>query len=404
MLVSALALLLAAAPPWADGRSRPEDLHITLVIFGPGPTLTEWWGHSALVVEDTRLHEERIYNYGMFGFERGFVNQFVMGRLWFWVEEDDQPERLYEFYARYLDRDVRLLRLNLTPSQADAVAKRLAWNVLPENRGYLYQHYTDNCATRPRDVLDAALGGALLAATSGPARMTLREHTLRYSHVHPPMSLLLDFLQNGSLDGPLTQAGEAFLPDELERQVLRLSVRGPDGVPHPLVKERLVLHTSKRPPPPEFPPDWRVYFVAIGLGLITTLWVLSMPVLLRGRRRFLLGMYVLSVSVLCGVLGSVLFFLATVTDHLVAHRDENLLLANPLYLLLIPAAWRVLRHGGNIALAKLSVAWVPIMLTTFFELAWKVSGMSTQNNWNIILIIGPFNLLGGLIIARSSRK
>ena len=49
-------------------------------------------------------------------------------------------------------------QVDLTPEEAMHVAKSLGTNVLPENRMYRYHHYNDNCSTRPRDIIDAAIG------------------------------------------------------------------------------------------------------------------------------------------------------------------------------------------------------------------------------------------------------
>ena len=66
--------------------------------------------------------------------------------------------------------------------------------------------------------------------------MTLRQHTLRYSMVSPPMSLILDYLQADSLDKPITGLQDAYLPDELEMQVQSLQVKRADGSVRPLTK------------------------------------------------------------------------------------------------------------------------------------------------------------------------
>ena len=113
ILVASLALG-QALPPWMSGESRGEDLRISLVTFSPGDTLTEWWGHTSLVVEDTRLNQGSLYNYGMFGFDQGFVHRFMQGRLEFWVS-DDSISATYRMYQQYLKRDVRIQELNLLP-------------------------------------------------------------------------------------------------------------------------------------------------------------------------------------------------------------------------------------------------------------------------------------------------
>nr|MCU0701684.1 DUF4105 domain-containing protein [Myxococcaceae bacterium] len=257
-LLSAVVASLALAqslPPWMTGESKPEDLRISLVTFSPGDTLTEWWGHTSLVVEDTKLAQGRLYNYGMFGFDEGFVHRFVQGRLEFWVSDDSIQGtfRLYQF----LKRDIRIQELNLTPPQAQQVATALGTNVLPQNRVYLYHHYNDNCSTRPRDIIDRAIGGQLLAYENAqPSPISLRAHTRRYSMVNVPMSLVLDFLQNDELDGPITRKQVSFLPDELERDVQQLQVKRDDGSQVPLVKTQWNVYTSPRARPPEVPPNF----------------------------------------------------------------------------------------------------------------------------------------------------
>ncbi|MFB6372877.1 MAG: DUF4105 domain-containing protein, partial [Bradymonadaceae bacterium] len=86
-----------ADAPWENGQSRGEDLRVKLVIFSPGDQVPNWFGHAALVVEDTRLRESRLYNYGMFSFDGTLLVKFAMGRLWFWVGELSEV-RTYRAY------------------------------------------------------------------------------------------------------------------------------------------------------------------------------------------------------------------------------------------------------------------------------------------------------------------
>ena len=53
--------------------------------------------------------------------------------------------------------------LRLRPEQARRLAEFLAWNARPEHADYRYDYFTDNCSTKLRDALDAALDGALQA-------------------------------------------------------------------------------------------------------------------------------------------------------------------------------------------------------------------------------------------------
>lgn len=396
-MISVLAaLVLTATPPWATGQSRGEDLEISLVTFGPGDTLTEWWGHTALVVEDKAQREARLYNYGMFGFSTGFVHKFVQGRLEFWVEDTPYVVPTYRLYQS-LNRSVRIQVLNLTPEQAVVLAQSLATNVLPENREYLYQHYTDNCSTRPRDLIDRAFGGQMLEASKQPGRMTIRHHTRRYSQVSPPMMLVLDYLQNDELDRPNTLKEEAFLPDELERQLDALQVTRADGSVVPAVAKKSTWFEAKREPTPQSAPSWTVWLVLVGGGV--GLLALALGHLGRGGQRFprvLLGLLHVLLGLTLGVFGLFLFLVGLFTDHTVAHRNENLFLVNPLHLALLPLGVMVI-FGSESARNGLRRIWGLAAALSVLGVVLKVLPPFDQNNWNLIALFVPMNLAFALL-------
>lgn len=389
-LTLAAALTTGQLPPWMTGQSQPNDLAVSLVTFSPGDTLTEWWGHTALVVEDRRANHARLYNFGMFSFSEGFVHRFVQGRLEFWVA-DDSVGGTYNLY-RLLNRDVRIQELDLSPDQALAIAKALGTHALPENRTYLYHHYNDNCSTRPRDILDAAIGGQLKAATNVPARMSLRDHTLRYSMVNPPMALVLDYLQNDELDGPITQQQEAYLPDELERQVQALTVTRADGTKGPLVKRQWTWFKANRAPPPETPPNWIPWLFLLGL-LVAALGHALGWAARDGKRlpRVLLGLVHALLGLVLGVFGVFLFLVGLFTNHTVAHRNENLFLVNPVTLALLPLGV-MLVAGSKRARNGLFWTWAALGGLTLLGVVLKVLPMFDQQNWNLIALFAPINV------------
>ncbi|MEW6431417.1 MAG: DUF4105 domain-containing protein [Myxococcota bacterium] len=389
-LALAAALSTGQLPPWMTGKSQPEDLAVSLVTFSPGDTLTEWWGHSALVVEDRRLNHARLYNFGMFSFSEGFVHRFVQGRLEFWVA-DDSVGGTYNLY-RSLNRDVRIQELDLLPEQAMTIAKRLGTHALPENRTYLYHHYNDNCSTRPRDLIDEAIGGQLKAATNVPARMSLRQHTLRYSMVNPPMSLVLDYLQNDELDGPITQQQEAYLPDELERQVQSLVITRPDGTKVPLVKRQWNWFTSNRPRPPETAPNWIPWLFLLGLAVAGLGHALGWAAR-NGKTlpRVLLGLVHVVLGLGLGAFGLFLFIVGLFTNHTVAHRNENLFLVNPITFALLPLGVMLLFNAKR-ARGGLFWTWAALGGLSLLGVVVKVLPMFDQQNWNLIALFLPINV------------
>ncbi|QRK05345.1 DUF4105 domain-containing protein [Archangium violaceum] len=405
-----LGLLLMAAtparaqemPPWGTGESRGEDLSIYLVTFGPGDDVASWWGHGSLVVEDHRLRQSRLYNYGMFSFDERMLARYAMGRLEFWVD-DASASGTFRFY-RSQNRDVRLQELALTPAQRVELGRLLAVNVLPENRHYVYHHYNDNCVTRLRDGIDKVLGGQLHHAMNVPGRMTLRDHTRRYTDVGPPMSLLLDFLMNDEIDKPVTRWQEAFLPDELERRVAETQVVGEDGQKRPLVAKTVNLYTAQgRPALPEQPPKYGPVLLVLGLvfggGAVgLALW---------GRRsggrapRVLLGLQNVLVGLVFGIPGFALFVMWLFTDHTVTYRNENLFLANPLTVLALPLGFQLM-FGSERARERLRLLWRVLAGLGVLGLVLKVLPPFDQDNWRLIALILPISLgmAGALTLAR----
>jgi hypothetical protein len=397
-LLPALGLAqVSTRAPWGVGESRGEDLQVSLITFGPGAALYEWWGHGAIAIEDTRLQQARLYNFGMFDFEK--FASFALGRLEFYVAEDSVPYTLRS-YARE-DRDVTVQILSLSPAARLAVAQRLSDNVLPQNRNYLYHHYFDNCATRLRDAIDFALGGQLHQEEKGPGRFTLREQTRRFTAVSPPMSALLDFMMNDSIDRPISQWQEAFLPDVLSHQVASASYVDAAGNRVPLVARTIPYHQSlHRSPVPDQPPhDWPWL---LGLGvLLGGLALLFGRLASAGRKagRVLLGLESALFGLLVGLPGTVLLLMWLITNHEVTFHNENLFLANPLTLLAVPFGLGLALGGkkSKRRLFKLSVllAGLGALLLLLKALPWF-----DQNNWNILGLLLPalLGLAGGTFL------
>ncbi|MCI0569578.1 MAG: DUF4105 domain-containing protein [Myxococcaceae bacterium] len=412
--VASLALLLAlvaalparaggALPPWASGESRAEDLGTFLVTFGPGNDIPSWWGHAALGVEDRTQHQARLYNYGMFDFDK--FATFALGRLEFWVA--DAPVLPYLRFYRGEDRDVRLLRLNLDAEGRRRMAQHLAQNVLPEHRDYLYDHYRDNCSTRLRDAIDLAVGGQLKKALSTPGRMTLREHTRRYTSVVPAVSVLLDFAMNDTIDRPLTRWDEAFLPDELERAVKEQRYTNAQGQTVPLLERVDVFHSStSRAPTPAEPPDVTPWLLLLGLAwggsaALVAVWHARTG---QALARVLLGLQTAMTGLVLGLLGTVVTLLWVLTDHTVTFRNENLFLANPLTLLALPLGVSLALGRARRTPERLRRLWLVLSATALLGLGLKVLPMFDQNNWNILALLLPVSLGFGAAFVRLPQR
>lgn len=397
--------LLNGQEPWATGLSKAEDIRIKLVTFGPGDDVPSWWGHGGIIVEDVSNHRARIYNFGLYSFDRTMLTKFAMGRLIFSVGDFSIPGYLY--YYRRLNRDVRIQTLNLSPEKSLQMAQLLAMNVLPQNREYLYHHYYDNCSTRLRDVINAAVDGALLKAANKPGRMTLRGHTRRCVGHSFFMEMLLMYLMNDEIDQPVKQWDEMFLPDELERRVGELMIPAEDGSMRPLVSDTNIFYKSDRHPvfekrPIHWPHALLSGFIIGLLAIALAFWLKSTT---NPWAEVSYGIYTTSIGIVLGIPGLLLALLSSFTDHSVTFYNENLIFINPFTSLFIIIGVAISRNK-NWGWIWQDRIWLIHLVLLVIVIFLKMLPEFDQDNGLVILFIAPLvisNLLAVKLIQKSEK-
>ncbi|MBN1407564.1 MAG: DUF4105 domain-containing protein [Calditrichaceae bacterium] len=381
-----------AEEPWATGQSKADDLRIKLVTFGPGEDIPSWWGHGGIIVEDVGKRRARIYNFGLYSFDKGMLTKFAMGRLIFSVGDFSVPGYLY--YYQQLDRDVRIQTLHIPPEKKLQMAQLLAMNVLPQNREYLYHHYYDNCSTRLRDIINAAVDGALYKATDKPARMTLRGHTKRYTGHCFPMELLLMFLMGDEIDKPIKQWDEMFLPDELEKYVGELMIPDTNDTMRPLVSDRYIFYKSDQNPVyDEIPVHWPLAVLSgLVIGFLAITIVFWLRSSLSSWARVMYGIYLTMIGIVLGIPGLFLAVVSSFTDHSVTYYNENLIFVNPLTFIFIMVGVAIARNKnrGWIWLDRL---WVIHIILLTITIALKVIPAFDQDNFLVIAFVVPIFIL-----------
>ena len=372
-----------------NSQDRGEFLQIKLVTIDPGDDLEMWWGHTAIIVEDLRFNTSLFYNYGIFSFEQeNFVRNFAMGRLLFWVGVWNTSMALD--YYKSQNRTIYIQTLDLSPERRVKMARFLANNVLPENREYLYDHYYDNCATRVRDLIDKMVDGQFARFCNHPSRMTLRQHTRCFTHHHFLMDMLLMFLMNDTIDKPITQWQDMFLPAELKKNIQVFSFEDSSGAKRKLVTDEILFFEApQKPAIPEFAPQhWPV---TLALGGILAMLGLYLAFLYHNQNKggkYLFGIYQFLLGFVFGIPGLALFFMSNFTNHTVTYHNENLYLANPLTLLLLYSGIKTLRSKNNNQSFTFYLCSVLAFLAVL-SLLLKIFPAFDQDNWDSISLLLP---------------
>lgn len=356
-----LLLLLLLLAGWAQAGPLAAVPRIGVMTMQPGEIFWERFGHDAIVVEDPATGAATSYNYGFFDpSEPGFFGRFVRGRMEYMLVALPLEQDL----ATYRDegRGVSIQWLDLTPAEATRLADTLAVAARPENARYRYDYFTANCSTKVRDALDAALDGQLHHQIAGRSRgNTYRSEAVRLASPATWMWLAFDIGMSRRGDQQLSRWEEAFVPMRLADSLDEVHLA--DGRPL-VVGEQVLLPHRIAPAPGDAPRPWWPWLIA-GLAAAAALSWLG-----RARPR-LLGAVAAVAWLACGLLGAVMLYAWLGTEHRFTWANENLLLFNPLCLLLLPGAWRI--AGGRMpgpvfrrilglvaiaALAALGAKWV----------------------------------------------
>ena len=365
-----LAVLLLLLAPLASAAPR-----IGVATMQPGEIFWERFGHDALVVVDPATGAATSYNFGFFDpTEPGFVGNFVRGKMRYRLAALPFDDDMSTYRSE--GRGVSIQWLRLSDSQATALADALAENAKPENAVYSYDYFRDNCSTRVRDAIDRATGGQLHRQLSGRSHgTTYRSEAVRLASPAPWMWLGFDVGLGPAADRPLSLWEESFVPMRLAGALREVEVDG-----HPLVEPDVpVLPHRIAPEPHDAPPavvPWLIAGLVVGLVLAAT----------GPRRARPVAAFALAFWLLCGVLGLLMLFLWFGTVHEFGWANRNLLLFDPLALLGLPGAWRVLRGraAGTLMLRLLPVL-AGLALAAVF-LLWLDFGAQANARWVALML------------------
>ena len=235
----------ASAQPQTPQEATPDSIRISLLTCASGGEIYSLFGHTAIRYENFTRGIDAVFNYGMFNFNApNFIFRFALGETDYQLGVTN-----YEHFAseyNYLGRDVWQQTLNLTQAEKEHLFNLLQENYRPENRIYRYNFFYDNCATRPRDQIEAAIDGTLQYAdnmTDTDTGVTFRDLLHKYSEGHPWSRFGMDLCMGSKADQPINRRLMMFVPFYVQDFFNTARIIDNEGQARPLVssEEKIVV-------------------------------------------------------------------------------------------------------------------------------------------------------------------
>lgn len=292
------------------------------------------YGHTAIRITDPETGLDKAYNYGYFSMEqKNFIPNFMIGKPMYMLGVTDFDSMVYDYAAQ--GRRVSEQQLNLRPDEVQALMDFLDWNALPENAEYRYNYFYDNCATRPRDLIERFTKGGLVYRVDPASLPTFREATRQCSKSAKWYTFGTDLCLGVKSDARMTVHDAAFVPELLE-QSMDLAFRKDTGEPIVSQKEEIVPQTQLIEVP-RFDGPLVTILALVAIYLICYFVVRRFtPVPWQVLR---CGLYLL-----LGLAGIVLWFLSLFSAHPHTLLNANMVLMHPFWLIIVVTMWQELRH------------------------------------------------------------
>ena len=313
--------------------SFSDSTIISLITCSPGEEVYAKFGHTAIRINDIKNGNDFVFNYGIFSFEtENFYYKFIKG-------ETDYQLGIYDtryFLPEYAERNSIVWEqvLNMTPAEKKNLINLLLKNYEPENRTYRYNFVFDNCATRPRDKILAALKGFVKYQPTTYSK-TFRQWIGLYIGTDTWLKFGIDVIFGMDADRTANENESMFLPEILMNEFQTAQIESPNGQTRKLVTDKKVL-VNKRSST-EQSDSWllKPTFIALlllFLGILLTFWDVK-----EGKRHY--KFFDTLILVGTGLGGMIAFYLMFFSLHPLVKNNLNLLWLNPLNLFVAIMIW-----------------------------------------------------------------
>jgi len=311
-----LAVFLSIFSITGFSQKLSENASISLITIAPGNDLYSVFGHTAIRVQDSVLQIDKAYNYGTFDFDDpNFYVKFVKGDLNYMISDGN-----FQYFLQYYiseNRSVTEQKLNLSQLQKQQLFDFLEWNLLPENKFYLYDFFFQNCATVVRDVFEKQLSGSI-SFRAEDKNYTFRNMLHQYLGEDKEWNKLgIDLILGARADKIATPREYMFLPDYLMYATQTARLKTDSATFDFAQKSETLFQSQKQEISSQLPKPVTVFWLLFAGYVLVTIWGFVKKKRLYGFDFvWLLG---------AGIGGFILFFAWFFTNHTITVNNYNLI-------------------------------------------------------------------------------
>ncbi|MFA7582574.1 MAG: DUF4105 domain-containing protein [Proteiniphilum sp.] len=314
LIPAALLLLLLLFVPQAPAQVQLNDnAKISLLTASPWHgAVYALFGHTAILVQDDSTGVNAVFNYGFFDSSQpNFIYHFVKGETDYILGVTSFEDFLSEY--GYKGQEVIMQELNLSPEKKQQLYESLTLNALPENREYRYNFFYDNCATRPRDMVENQNKNKILY-TPTLSEQTYRDLVHECVKDYPWLLFGIDLVIGSEADRTIDVREKMFIPRYLMDSFDGAIIQENDTLRYSLVKNRhVVLERDVERNHPKAAMPFTPFITAIIL-LVLTLLISLFQLIKLNTTKFILLFDTILFGV-AGLGGIVLFFLMFFSEH-----------------------------------------------------------------------------------------
>ncbi|MDD2243000.1 MAG: DUF4105 domain-containing protein [Dysgonamonadaceae bacterium] len=315
-----------------------DSTKISLLTANPWPSAVyAIFGHTAILVVDDSTQIDLVFNYGFFDSSKPhFIYHFVRGETDYILGITSYSEFLAEY--KYKGVEVVEQELNLSKSEKQEMWNALYLNALPENREYRYNYFYDNCATRPRDIIENYIKGEVrYTPTDKPQsyRDLVDECTRNFPWIQFGISLLI----GTEADRIIDVREKMFIPSYLKNSFEDATIFKNDTLQYPLVKSQNVILEENLPSS-----ESNIFrnvlkpFIFGWIMLILTL-IISMVQVVKFNKARIPKIFDTIIFGIAGLGGLTVFFLMYFSLHPATNPNWNFVWLNVFALIAVPLFW-----------------------------------------------------------------